>query len=202
MEIVTKGEFARLRGVSQGRVSQWLSEGKIDATALVGEGRSARINVEVATAQLRARLDPTQLTGLNASGTDLSSRAPAPPPSLPLPVVTLPTSNGTLEQIQSEKLTQAKIATRKALDDEKARLGVYVLAADARGEMGRIAAQMLKSFEGALADFAAALSAKFELPNRDILHLLREEFRRNRERNSQEAAAEAEARPLLVGDEV
>src|SRR5215813_1640879 len=56
-EVVSKGQFATLRNVSPGRVSQWISEGKIKPDALVGEGRKAKINVAVATRQFRDSLD-------------------------------------------------------------------------------------------------------------------------------------------------
>ena len=79
-EVVSKGQFAALRNVSPGRVSQWISEGKIKPDALVGEGRNAKINVAVATQQLRDALDVGQLTG-NGVGTRLD---------LPLPAQALP----------------------------------------------------------------------------------------------------------------
>ncbi len=50
---VTKGKFAELIGVSPGRVSQYLAEGKITAASLHGHGRNARIIVERAKADLR-----------------------------------------------------------------------------------------------------------------------------------------------------
>jgi hypothetical protein len=60
METMRKGEFAKLHGVSPGRVSQWLADGLISGAALVGSGRSARIVVEIANEQLRERLDQTR----------------------------------------------------------------------------------------------------------------------------------------------
>lgn len=55
-----KSAFAKHLGVSAARVSQWISTGLIDGEALVGAGRSARIVVEIANAQLRERLDQTR----------------------------------------------------------------------------------------------------------------------------------------------
>ncbi len=60
MEAVRKSTFAKLRGVSPGRVSQWLANGLISGEAIVGAGRSARIIVEIANEQLRERLDQTR----------------------------------------------------------------------------------------------------------------------------------------------
>ncbi len=59
-ETVRKGEFAKLHGVSPGRVSQWLRDGLISGAAIVGVGRSSRIVVVVANEQLRDRLDQTR----------------------------------------------------------------------------------------------------------------------------------------------
>lgn len=53
--IVSKSKFANLRGVSPARVSQWIAAGRIRPEALVGEGRSARIHVETAVANLQRR---------------------------------------------------------------------------------------------------------------------------------------------------
>lgn len=67
MEAVRKSTFAKLRGVSPGRVSQWLADGLISGDAIVGDGRSARIVVEIANEQLRERLDQTRRLSFNES---------------------------------------------------------------------------------------------------------------------------------------
>jgi hypothetical protein len=87
--VVSKGQFAALRNVSRGRVSQWISEGKIKPDALVGEGRNAKIKVAVATRQLRDALDVGQLAG-NGVGTrpdlpPLAQASPAAPTREPAP---------------------------------------------------------------------------------------------------------------------
>jgi hypothetical protein len=58
--ILTKGEYAALKGRTPGTVSHWIAEGKITASAMVGEGRHARIWVEQADADLVRSLDPAQ----------------------------------------------------------------------------------------------------------------------------------------------
>ena len=59
-KVVTKSEFALRRGVTPGRVSQWITEGAISGAAIVGSGRSARIDEDLACAQLEARLSAIQ----------------------------------------------------------------------------------------------------------------------------------------------
>lgn len=56
--IVSKAEFARLCAVTGARVSHWIRDGVVTKDALVGEGRHARIRVDVAKALLKNHLDP------------------------------------------------------------------------------------------------------------------------------------------------
>lgn len=72
---MSKAEFAELIRVSPSRISQYLSGGILDDAALVGSGRSARIRVNVAIEQIRARREPSQATGLNGMRTQLRAIA-------------------------------------------------------------------------------------------------------------------------------
>ena len=67
MTIESKSAFARRRGRTPTAVGQWIKAGLISGAALEGRGRSARINVEIAEAQLAARLDPGQALGNGAA---------------------------------------------------------------------------------------------------------------------------------------
>ncbi|ODA67113.1 hypothetical protein A7A08_01859 [Methyloligella halotolerans] len=58
--IITKGEYARLKGRAPSCVSNWIAEGKITPAALAGTGTRAKIWVERADADLEERLDPAQ----------------------------------------------------------------------------------------------------------------------------------------------
>lgn len=206
-EVVSKAAFAAMRNVSAARVSQWLGEGKIGPEALVGEGRFAKINVALAIAQLQERLDTSQRFGLNGITTNLNTPAPAPAAIATPPPATQPTQPlavappDTVEaQIKAEKLRQTVLATRRLEEDDRARRGVYVLARQAREEHARIAAEMFKAFDGALADMAGEIAAAHQLPSRDVLHALRRGFRRTRERMAAEYRAAAGAEPETLED--
>jgi len=69
MPLMRKVDFAALTGTHRSRVSHWLAEKKIDGAAIVGTGRKAMIDVDVALRQLRERLDVDGLvrTGLNTN---------------------------------------------------------------------------------------------------------------------------------------
>jgi len=61
---VTKSEFAAAINVSVGRVSQYITEGKLSGEALVGDSRrTQRIRIDAAVAQLSVGLDPGQMRG-------------------------------------------------------------------------------------------------------------------------------------------
>src|SRR5208337_4830856 len=139
---VTKAEFAALIGVTRGRVSQMLAARQIDGDAIVGEGRSARINVEAARRQLDARLDLGQRLGANGR-VRLGGE----------------TSDPTDAAIKRERLRQLTLANERAAEEAKLRAGRYVEADDAKQEIGRVAGRLVASVEGALPELAAAIAA-------------------------------------------
>ncbi|WP_051651372.1 hypothetical protein [Brevundimonas bacteroides] len=220
--IVTKGQFAELIGVSPGRVSQMIAEGKIGPEALVGEGRSAKIRIETARAQLRERTDlgqrlgnglTTRLDGAlslvadaqltdrvaddapRLAGAEDGLRQPSPTQPSPGP------SDPVADRLKQLKLNDAERRERQALEDDLARRGVYVRADHSRVALLGVAQSMLNVFDGAVADLAQALATHFEIPQRDLAHVLRQEFRALRSRAAAAARQKAEELPLLIIDD-
>lgn len=203
--VVSKGDFARLIGVSPGRVSQYISEGKIKRDALDGEGVRAKVIVAVAKAQLLASLDIGQRLG-NGIATRLDAGPQMPPVlgqvSLPIPAPTLPTPGTSFEdRLKAEKLAEMEMRNRKAREEERERRGQYTRTDDVRVALGQVANGMLNVFEGALSDFALAIAAKFEVPQRDVLHLLRAEFRAVRQKAADAASRASGETPAVLPDE-
>lgn len=201
-ELLSKGRFAERIGVSPGRISQMIAEGKIGPEAIDGDGLRAKIRVEVALAHLKQRLDPNQRFGLNGIATRLdpapaaaSSTAPEEPRAATVPpspdIVPL---DPVEERIKREKLRQAELVTARLEREDRAAHGAYVRTEASREEMTRIAGTLLTIFEGALPDLSGALAAQFGISGRDALHLLRQEFRKIRERA---AAAHREAARVM-----
>lgn len=194
---VTKGEFARICNVSPGRVSQWLSEGKIGREALEGQGRAARIRVSVAQAQLNRSLDISQRMG---NGLETRIVPPAPKViALPSqPTADAPPLDTVEERIKAEKLREASFRNRKLEEEERARRGIYVLADDAEAAQNKALARMLMLVEGGLPEIAAEMASKFQVPQRDVLHLLRLQMRKVRAAASGQLADEAAGLPELI----
>lgn len=170
MQTMSKGEFARECNVTPGRVSQWLTEGKIGPECLEGEGRSARIIVERAKAQIGLRRDVGQSTG-NGLKTQLFT--PDVPADRSGPPAEMPRRDDVAHQIQLEKLDGEKRKNRRDAIEEAQRLGALVPAQSVRAEMAKLARQIDEENGAMLADFASAIAARYELPQRDVLHMLR-----------------------------
>ena len=194
LSLVKKSAFAARCGVSKVRVSQWIAEGKISGDAIVGEGRMAMIDVDLATAQLRERLQVNQRFGMNG----LSTRLDGAPPVASTAQLSLPLGDSVEAQIKAEKLRQAQLMTSRLEEEDRQRRGLYVEVKAARNEMARLAADLLRDFEGSLTDLSAALAGQFHVPARDVLHVLRKEFRRVRERLAGAHAAAAAAEPRTI----
>lgn len=199
---MSKSEFAASIGVSAARVSQYIKEGKIDSAALVGEGRSARIRVDVARDQLRRSLDLSQMTG-NGLKTNLGG-SPSPTSRADAPSLLSDRDDEASrfdQRMRLEKLEQAQMQTRKMRAEEQARSGRYVLAADADASMARLAARIVSVFEGGLPDLAASIAERFEVPVRDVTHLLHRDIKELRTRAAQAAQEQLGKVMLLVADE-
>ncbi|QRE78254.1 hypothetical protein [Methylobacterium aquaticum] len=80
MRIISKSAFARLCNVQPSAVSNWIANGILSGEAIVGEGRTARINVDVARVQVNQRRDIGQALG-NGLKVRLRPEATAPAPS-------------------------------------------------------------------------------------------------------------------------
>jgi hypothetical protein len=102
------------------------------------------------------------------------------------------------EQFKREKLECLQRANRKQAEEEAARAGRYVEAQSSRAEMAKIAAQVITIFEGALPEIAATMAAKFAQPQRDVLHLLRQEIRAIRGRMASNFSNSAAALPATI----
>jgi hypothetical protein len=183
--------------VSKGRVTQWLTAGLIDGT-IGGEGRSAAIDVDIAQAQLKERRAVNESCGLNGLNTKLDGVHPQPPR---VDVVETVGDNHSLRvgsaapaapanhedaetvdaRIKAEKLKQNEILTRKQEMEELTRHGKWMVAADVTCEMNRLSSEMIRIFEGCFPDLASAIAVKFQVSQREVLHLLRGEFRQARE---------------------
>ncbi|SEQ48955.1 hypothetical protein SAMN05216548_10526 [Faunimonas pinastri] len=207
--IVSKSEFARICGVSPGRVTQWIAEKLIDGDALIGAGRTARINVAAAQKQLRKRRDISQAlgNGITTRLTGQSPGAPAEPTTSrrePNPRADADDDEDEIasdqldELLKREKLAEWQRRNRIGEEDEAARKGLYTETAAVRRQLTTIAVQVMRAFEGALPEMATALAADFRAEDREVLQKLNELFRKVRQQVAESNKLAAEALPEFV----
>lgn len=179
-----------------GSISQWISDGKIDGDALDGQGPRAKIRVAVADEQLRQRLDLVQRIG-NGLATRLdASAAQAAEQIAPAAAAAAPASSSTAleEAFKRGRLEALERENRRRAEEEAARAGRFVDSQTARAELAKIAGRAVSIVDGALPEIAA----RFALPQRDILHVLRAEFRGVRSRAARKLRDDAAALPELI----
>lgn len=194
----SQADFARHMGVTRAAVSQWKKKDILRADAFTQPEKKGKVVVAVAVEQVRRNRDIGQALG-NGIGTRTSTDAETSDeqpeevqPDLPVddaaPVQTEPTAAAPVkpkldtveDQLKRAKLEQQLRTNRIQASEEALRQGMLVAASDAREQMTRVASMMLQIFEGSLPDLGAAISAQFDIPQRDVLHLLRAEFKKVR----------------------
>lgn len=168
---MSKGDFAAHIGVSPGRISQMIASGIIGREALRGEGRGARIIAEIAKQQIGERRHPGQAMG-NGLLTDIGADETEPRPAAESPSPL--TKDDPAKQILVERLEQEQRKNRMARIEEAKQLGQLVPAEDMQRAIGKALSDQLAVFTGMAPDIANAIAAKFELPQRDVLHLVRQ----------------------------
>ena len=179
----TKTAFAKRCNVTPGRVSQWIAEGKISPASIEGDGRRAKIRVMNALTDLQRNLDPSQRLG-NGASTRLSQSAAQEPNGSPA-------AKTSAELLADERLRSARMTNQRLAEEEAARRGIYTRTDEVRAGLKRVGETMMRTFEGALPDLATAIAAKFEVPQRDVVHLLKQEFRKVQEKASETARNQA-----------
>lgn len=180
-ELVSKGEYARMRGVTAAAVSQWISSGKLTARSLEGAGRSAKIRVADANAELGVKLDPAkQLAQSKAKG-----EAPADD------------DNSRYNRARADKAEHENELARRRLAETDGR---YLPAAAVRAEWSRWMAGFLRDFEALQGDLAQAIARETGADERAVLTVLRQRLRDWRSKRSATAQTAAEALPELVSD--
>ncbi|KIC42229.1 hypothetical protein RA27_02230 [Ruegeria sp. ANG-R] len=208
--LVSQAEFAREMDVSRAAVSQWKSNDILRDDAFTKPGKKGKLKFEIAVDQVRRNRDLGQSLGNGiatrttvdqpAQPTPPQPAAPAPPASdqpdllsapQPQTVTPEPQPAPAAEQISKpdtveDQLKRARLEdqlrkNRISAAEEAERQGLLMGSEDAREQMMRIAGMMMQIFEGALTDFATVVASEFGVPKRDVLHLLKAEFRNVRE---------------------
>ena len=215
-QLVRKVEFAAICGVTKGRVMQWIAEGKIKPDAIVGEGRGARINVELAAAQVEEGSNASQRYSTNGLSTRLSretrpkaatatklAAAKLATPKLEVAKLEAAPVEDTVEGLlKREKPRQAQLQTLRAEKEERKERGLLTDTAAARGEATRRTVEQLNQFESIVRDLASVAAGKFGVSGRDMLHLMQTEYKRLRAGIAENYRDSAKKKPKTTDDDL
>lgn len=175
-EWVTQKRFGEIVERTSGRISQWISEGKITKPAYEGEGHKRRIHVERARKQLGALLDPGQ------------QAAQQSPVVVDEHIQRLNRFKADEQQSNAE-LKRLKLNAERGEWVEVAAIGKAVRAAF-EAEYAR--------FEGLVRDMAQAVAAEHRLDAQKIAALMDDKYRAYRKAREDELRAQADGLPPTV----
>jgi hypothetical protein len=204
---MTKSGFARAIGVSPARVTQYISEGTIGPEALIGEGRSAKINFDIAAQQVAEKRDPTQAT---VNGTaELPFDGGAGDEGAAPDTFQAQQGGGqrsTLDlQLKQEKLAREQRVNRRAALEDATEAGRLLPAEDFAAELAKAVQRTMQVYEAAVPEMARKIAADFGAPQRDVEHALRKVITdvraREATREAERAATLPDTKDLVVTGE-
>ncbi|APO74257.1 hypothetical protein AM571_CH01422 [Rhizobium etli 8C-3] len=198
-QTMSKGDFARHIGVTPGRISQYIAEGKICGDALDGEGRLAKIVPDVAKAQLRKTLEPGQRFGANGSASISAASVPSGDEASPPPAGIF--IDPTQDELAQLRLRRERVKTEQAEREDQLEIGRYMLSIDARREMGKAVAEAFKVMELGLSEMAKELAEQFGIPQHDSHHALQKAFRNVRAKAAETFRQKQQETPEHVEDD-
>lgn len=219
--LMAKGDYAKTRGISGARVSQYITEGLLDGALFHTDGtpagrgdRFAKIHKDLADQALRRKLNIGQVVGqgrLPPSAADpdllpLDHRAPYEGDTSPAPAAARPPSEDDAAATELLKLRLDK-ARR---DDERDRrkhaeeIGTYTPTALMRVEVTRAYGDLVASVETWLPDLSGAIAAVLAegkpLDKRAVQLLLGAEWRKFRAIRAKAARERRDNLPPLIAD--
>jgi transcriptional regulator with XRE-family HTH domain len=188
--MLTASELAATLGVSKGRVSQYVSERKLDG-CFDGEGRGRRFDLAKCAAALGRTLDPGQMMG-NGASTRKALRglafeggeaiAPPVPESPGRSKMDGELPSGDAARYELARTQKAEEEVRRLRRDNELNEGTLVKASEVERQVARIVAQEIAEVETVLRDGA-----------RKVADRMGETWRAHREGRVAALSAEAEA---------
>ena len=185
---VNAAELAKALSVSPPRISQLVSEGKLDG-CFHGIGRARRFDLVAVAGALGKRIDPGQRLG-NGAATQRAAAAiltgeqrGAEEAQQPFPAIgaeataPAPTPESRYEAARTAKVEEeARRARRNNLEDE----GTFVLAEEVERQTRRQLAQEIAEMLSFLRDLARTVADEHQLDAKVVRALMLEEWRRHR----------------------
>lgn len=220
MTLLNSGDLAKALNVSKGRVSQYVSEGKL-AGCYSGDGRARRFDLAKAAAALGRQLHPGQMMGNGAQTraairTVVTTTEPRPGegqlgrmvgvdvgldgddddeaiiPAKPL------REGGALGNRDTDRYELARI---QKVEEEARRLrrqnaeaeGIYVLASEVERQVARMLSQEIAEVESVLRDGSRRVADTLGVDFKKVRQLMLEQWRSHRAKRTEVLQGQADA---------
>jgi len=198
MQTLNATELAARLNLSKGRISQLVSEGRLEG-CFSGDGRSRRYDPEMVAQKLRGSLDQGQALGNGAkTRAAISDMLATPPADSPAPRAASKPSDGALPEDDSDGY---RLARQAKLSEEVRRIrrqneldeGTMVLVSEVDRQVAKVLRQEIAEVEEAMRTGARAVADKLGVDFRAVRHILLEVWRAQRQTRSDVLGDMAEA---------
>jgi transcriptional regulator with XRE-family HTH domain len=173
MSMLTATELAGRLSLSKGRISQLVSDGRLDG-CYEGEGRQRRFDLEKCKAALSGRLDPGQMLG---NGAKTKEKLRDDPPSEKRGDLLEPRDPDRYELARTLKVEEEARRARRLNSEAE---GTLVHADAVAMEVTRQIGQEIAQFEAVMRDAARAVADRMGVDYRTVRQILIETWRSHR----------------------
>lgn len=187
-QTLTKAEFAARRGVDPSAVSHWIRDGKLTSSALVGQGRSARVLVAEAERQLGGSLD----LGQRLAQQSVRPTAGSTPPE---------ENDGHAARYAKARADSAELEAERSRRRLQAEQGAYMETQAATDAWSKEMAAMLQAIDQWWPDLARSISALGAVDEKRLTVEMKRAWRAFRQQRADLAKSAAEALPALVEED-
>ncbi len=198
---VTAAELAKSLNLSQGRISQLVSQGRLNG-AFTGAGRARRFDPSLAAQALKGSLHPGQMLGNGAqTKVALDQMMSGAEPELQASAVRRPRADTELPANDDDRYALAR--TQKA-EEEARRLrrmnaqeeGLFVLASEVERQVSRVIGQELREFESVMRDAARLIADQLGVDFKTVRQILLATLRTHRSQRAGEITTGADDVPM------
>ncbi|MFG6081610.1 hypothetical protein ACEUZ9_002234 [Paracoccus litorisediminis] len=193
-------ELAARLAVSKARISQYVSEGKLDG-CFSGEGRGRRFDLDKVANALGRKLHPGQMLGNGAATRDmLRDLVPSDGSgaSRPRPDSVLPASDA--DRYEMARTLKAEEEARRLRRQNMAEEGSWVLAEEVQRHTARAMSQEIAQFETVIRDAARGVADTFGVDFRSVRKVMMDEWRRYRAARADAVGLEAQSMAMTAAE--
>lgn len=200
MTLLSSTDLAKTLGVSKGRVSQYVSAGKL-AGCFSGDGTARRFDLDKVCAALGRTLHPGQMMGNGAEtrkalhalklGVPEAEEAEEPKRAAPAPRdgAELPPSDSARYELARTLKAEEEARRLRRMNAEAE--GTYVLASEVRQQTAKLMAQEIAEFEAVLRDGSRRVADQLGVDFKRVRQILVDEWRGHRGKRTDQLVAQA-----------